>query len=59
MMSHLRSLLDDGSLVDQQFSAADGQTYIVKSADDFEYVDPIDKSLTAKQVRFHVKNRIL
>lgn len=50
MMSHLRSQLDSQSLIGQTLSAGSGEGYTVSVMDDFEYTDPIDKSVTKNQV---------
>lgn len=62
MMSHLRSMVESGSLVNEQVSSdssdsGEGQTtYTVQLMDDFGYIDPIDKTLTTKQVALHSEN---
>ena len=53
MMELLRQTADNGSLVDKTLtggSSQDQKTYQVKSMDDFSYKDPIDESVTKKQV---------
>lgn len=50
MMSHLRAQLDNKSLIGETLSADSGERYTVQQMDDFEYVDPIDGSVTANQV---------
>lgn len=53
MMELLRQTADNGSLVNETLTGGSGQnqkTYQVKSMDDFSYKDPIDGSVTKKQV---------
>ena len=50
-MTHLMDTFKQSDFVGKQFSYAD-KSYIVKLADDFEYTDPIDKSVSTKQVCF-------
>ena len=49
MMAHLESLIGSGSFVGQDFSAG-GKIFKVKMADNFEYTDPVDKSVAKNQV---------
>lgn len=54
MMELLRQTADNGSLVDKTLTGGSGQdqkTYQVKLMDDFSYKDPIDESVTKKQVK--------
>lgn len=48
MMERLETLIGDGSLVQKTFVSS-GKSYTVKLADNFSYVDPIDKSVTKNQ----------
>ncbi|XP_050292995.1 phosphoglucomutase [Anthonomus grandis grandis] len=48
MMAHLESLLTDNSFLGKTFTS-DGKTYKVSKADNFSYVDPIDKSVAKNQ----------
>ena len=53
MMELLRQTADNGSLVDKTLTGGSGQdqkTYQVKLMDDFSYKDPIDGSVSKKQV---------
>lgn len=52
MMELLRQTADNGSLVDKTLTGGSSQkkTYQVKSMDDFSYKDPIDGSVSKKQV---------
>jgi phosphoglucomutase len=49
MMAHLEETIADPKFVGKEYSAG-GKTYKVKQADNFSYVDPIDKSVTKNQV---------
>lgn len=48
MMKHLIDLFEKDDFVGQEFSFND-KKYIVKLADDFQYTDPVDHSVTKKQ----------
>lgn len=48
MMKHLMDLFEKDDFVGQEFSFND-KKYIVKLADDFQYTDPVDHSVTKKQ----------
>ncbi|CAH1380723.1 hypothetical protein MTP99_004682 [Tenebrio molitor] len=48
MMAHLEETIADPKFVGKEYSAG-GKTYKVKQADNFSYVDPIDKSVTKNQ----------
>ena len=55
MMELLRKAADDGSLVNEIFKGGSGdnqKSYQVKSMDDFSYTDPIDGSVSKKQVHY-------
>ena len=55
MMELLRKAADDGSLVNEIFkggSCDNKKSYQVKSMDDFSYTDPIDGSVSKKQVHY-------
>ena len=57
MMELLRQTADNGSLVNKTLTGGSGQdqkTYQVKSMDDFFYKDPIDGSVSKKQVAYKV-----
>jgi len=49
VMSHLMNSFKQSDFIGKQFSHS-GKSYAVKLADDFEYTDPIDKSVSTKQV---------
>ena len=49
MMANLEALVADPSLVGREFSHGD-KKYHVCLADNFEYTDPIDGSISKKQV---------
>lgn len=49
MMDHLENLISSGNVVGKEFSSGD-KVYVVKVADNFSYVDPIDKSVAKNQV---------
>lgn len=49
MMADLEAKIVDPSFVGKEFSYG-SKTYKVKLGDNFSYVDPIDKSVSSKQV---------
>lgn len=49
MVERLNAFIADKATVGKEFTAA-GKTFKVGKAEDFEYTDPIDKSVTKKQV---------
>ena len=49
VMQHLKDTFAKADFIDKEFSYGD-KTYKVSLADDFQYTDPIDHSLTTKQV---------
>ena len=49
MMENLEVLLNDGSLIGKTFTQGK-KDYVVAKADNFEYTDPIDGSISKKQV---------
>lgn len=49
MMEVLNAFISDSSNVGKVFSH-DGKIYKIKKADNFSYEDPIDKSVSVKQV---------
>lgn len=49
VMKHLQDLFAQPDFVGKKFNSFD-KTYEVKLADDFQYTDPVDHSLTTKQV---------
>lgn len=51
MMDHLQKTMFDKAFVGQKFSSGD-KTYQVEKADDFEYTDPVDGSVSKCQVRY-------
>ena len=48
MMEHLQSLVDSKDLPGKKFKG-NSKEFVVSKADNFEYVDPIDKSVTKNQ----------
>jgi len=51
MMAELEAKVTDTSFVGAQLTAtSSGKIYIVAKGDNFEYTDPIDKSVTKGQV---------
>lgn len=53
MMANLREMVAESNaanFINKEFSNS-GKTYQVAKADDFEYTDPIDSSVSKKQVR--------
>ena len=57
VMHHLQELFKQPDFVGKEVSFGD-KTYRVKLADDFEYSDPIDKSVTTKQVKWDILIKI-
>ena len=53
-MTHVMDTFKQADFVGKQFSYAN-KSYTVKLADDFEYTDPIDKSVSKKQVEYILK----
>ena len=49
MVERLNAFIADKTTVGKEFTAA-GKSFKVAKAEDFEYVDPIDKSVAKKQV---------
>lgn len=49
MMATLETTITDPSFVGRDYSAG-GKTYKVRIADNFSYTDPVDKSVSTKQV---------
>jgi len=49
MVEHLNAFIADKTTVGKEFTAA-GKSFKVAKAEDFEYVDAIDKSIAKKQV---------
>jgi len=49
MVDRLNAFIADKTTVGKEFTAA-GKSFKVAKAEDFEYVDPIDKSVAKKQV---------
>jgi len=50
MVDRLNAFIADKTNVGKEFTGA-GKSFKVAKAEDFEYVDPIDKSVAKKQVR--------
>ena len=50
MMDLLQNFVDDKSNVGKEFVSTCGKKYIVSNIDNFAYTDPIDNSVTTKQV---------
>lgn len=50
MMDKLEKTITDATFAGKEFSFG-GKTYKVKVADNFSYTDPVDKSVSTKQVR--------
>ena len=50
MVNLLNAFIADKSNVGKEFSAG-GKKFVVDKAEDFEYTDPIDESVTKKQVQ--------
>lgn len=48
MMDHLQKLVDSKDLLGKRFKG-NSKEFLVSKADNFEYIDPIDKSVTKKQ----------
>lgn len=49
MMEDLEIMIGDKSFVKQRFAVED-KTYQVEKADNFEYTDPVDSTITRNQV---------
>ena len=49
MVQRLNTFIADKANIGKEFTAA-GKTFKVAKAEDFEYTDPIDKSVAKKQV---------
>ncbi|KAJ3080617.1 Phosphoglucomutase-2, partial [Quaeritorhiza haematococci] len=57
MMDHLHKLLADPATVGKRYEAVTGEAFEVAKADDFEYTDPIDGSVSKNQgIRFIFKD---
>lgn len=50
MMDALEKTITDPSFIGKEYSSG-GKTYKTKIGDNFSYVDPVDKSVSTKQVR--------
>lgn len=50
MIAQLEKNITDSSFIGKVYSSG-GKTYKTKIADNFSYVDPVDKSISTKQVR--------
>lgn len=53
MMTALEQLITSPEFIGREY-AAGGKTYKVKLGDNFSYNDPIDKSVSTKQVRLQI-----
>ena len=53
-MDLLQNFVDDKSNVGKEFVSTCGKKYIVSNIDNFAYTDPIDNSVTTKQVNINV-----
>lgn len=51
MIATLEKTIADPSFVGKGYSSG-GKTYKVKVADNFSYTDPVDKSVSTKQVKY-------
>lgn len=51
MMAILEKTITDPAFIGKEYSSG-GKTYKTKIADNFSYTDPVDKSVSTKQVRF-------
>jgi len=49
MIDHLQTTMSDEAFIGQKFSSGD-KTYQVEKADNFEYTDPVDGSVSKGQV---------
>ena len=50
MMELLQNFVDDKSNIGKEFVSKCGKKYVVSNIDNFAYTDPIDSSVTTKQV---------
>jgi len=57
MVQRLNEFIADKTTVGKEFTAA-GKSFKVAKVEDFEYVDPIDKSVAKKQVHVY-DNKLL
>ena len=57
VMENVEKLTQDPSTIGKVFSYG-GKSYTVDKADNFEYVDPIDKSISKKQVKLSTKLKL-
>merc|ERR1712113_711547 len=48
-MNDLQTFVDTSENIGKTFTSSSGKTFTVSKADNFEYVDPIDKSVTKNQ----------
>lgn len=58
MMTAMETLITSSSFTGRSFSFG-GKTYKVKIADNFSYNDPIDKSISTKQVWLKKQKKII
>jgi len=49
MMNELQSFVDNSENIGKIFTSSSGKSFTVSKADNFEYTDPIDKSVTKNQ----------
>merc|ERR1712241_98170 len=49
MMNDLQTFVDTSENIGKTFTSSSGKTFTVSKADNFEYTDPIDKSVTKNQ----------
>lgn len=54
MMTTLEKTITDPSFIGKEYSSG-GKTYKTKIADNFSYTDPVDKSVSTKQVKQFTK----
>lgn len=52
MMQYIEATIQKSEFVGSKLTSA-SKTYVVKLADNYSYVDPIDGSIANKQVRYH------
>ena len=49
MMEELQGFISSKDNIGRTFTSASGKSFTISKTDDFEYVDPIDKSVTKNQ----------
>lgn len=58
MMEDLEIMIADKSFIKQRFAVED-KIYQVEKADNFEYTDPVDSSISRNQVHTHTHSAVM